>query len=46
MSSDPENMGMVLIHFSDRILNMKAEEIKMQVRVQNKFATLPFLVEA
>ena len=45
-SADPEKKGLILIHFSDRILNMKAEEIKMRVKLQNKFSTLPFLVEA
>lgn len=37
---------LILVHFSDRILNQKAEEIGMRVRVQNKFATLPFVLEA
>lgn len=34
---------LILINFSDRILNLKAEEIGMRVRLQNKFATLPFV---
>jgi len=45
-SADPEKKGLILIHFSDRILNMKAEEIGMRVKLQNKFSTLPFLVKA
>ena len=45
-SAHPETKSLILIHFSDRILNMKAEEIGMRVRLQNKFATLPFLTEA
>ena len=32
-SGDPENKGLILVHFSDRILNLKAEEIKMQVHL-------------
>ena len=33
---------LILVYFSDRILNIKAEEIGMRVRLQNKFSTLPF----
>ena len=36
-SGDPENKGLILVHFSDRILNLKAEEIQMMVHLQNKF---------
>lgn len=32
-SAAPENKGLILVHFSDRILNMKAEEILMQVHL-------------
>ena len=37
LSKDPEKKGLILIHFSDRILNEKAEEIGMRVMLQNKF---------
>ena len=37
---------LILVYFSDRILDIKAEEIGMRVRLQNKFATLPFESEA
>lgn len=46
LSKDPENKGLILVHFSDRILNEKAEEIQMRVILQNKFQTLPFVKEA
>ena len=36
-SKDPEHTRLILIHFSDRILNEKAESIKMMVHLQNKF---------
>ena len=32
-SSDPDKTGLILIHFSDRILNLKAEEIGMRVQL-------------
>ena len=32
-SQDPENKGLILVYFSDRILNLKAEEIGMRVRL-------------
>ena len=46
LSSDPEKKSLILVYFSDRILNMKAEEIRMRVKLTNKFLTLPFLTEA
>ena len=45
-SADPEKTSLILVFFSDRILNLKAEEMKMMVHVQNKFQTLPFILEA
>ena len=30
-SEKPEKLGLILVYFSDRILNLKAEEIKMRV---------------
>ena len=45
-SAAPEKKCLILIHFSDRILNLKAEEIGMLVHLQNKFHTLPFVTEA
>lgn len=32
-SQDPDKTGIILIHFSDRILNLKAEEIGMRVQL-------------
>ena len=32
-SDDPENKGLILVHLSDRILNLKAEEIGMMVHL-------------
>ena len=37
---------LILVFFSDRILNLKAEEIGIRVRLQNNFATLPFVLDA
>ena len=34
------------MHFSDRILNVKAEEIEMMVHLQNKYQALPFILAA
>ena len=45
-SDDPKNKGLILVHFSDRILNLKAEQIEMRVLLQNKYQTLPFVTEA
>ncbi len=45
-SSRDESSRLILVHFSDRILNLKAQEIGMRVRLQNKFATLPFVLDA
>lgn len=45
-SADPEKKSLILVYFSDRVLNMKAEEIKIRCKLTNKFLTLPFLVEA
>lgn len=45
-SADPEQKSLVLVTFSDRILNRKAEEIRMNVHLQNKYQTLPFVLEA
>ena len=36
-SADPDKTNLILVHFSDRILNRKAEEIGMMVHLQNKF---------
>ena len=45
-SKFPETKTLILVFFSDRILNLKAEEIGMCVHLQNKFQTLPFVLEA
>ena len=45
-SQDPENKGLILVYFSDRILNLKAEELGMRVQLQDKYQTLPFVLEA
>ena len=45
-SEAPEEKGLILVFFSDRILNLKAEEIQMTVHLQNKYQTLPFVLEA
>lgn len=45
-SQDPDGTRLVLVFFSDRILNHKAEEIEMKVHVQNTSQTLPFVLEA
>ena len=45
-SADPDRTHLILVHFSDRILNRKAEEIGMMVHLQNKFQTLPFVLDA
>ena len=37
---------LILVFFSDRILNLKAEELGIRVWLQNKFATLPFVLDA
>ena len=38
--------SLVLVHFSDRILNFKAEELKLRVHLQDMYQTLPFVLEA
>ena len=43
-TSDPENKGLVLVFFSDRILNLKAEEIQMKVLIHNSYQAMPFIV--
>ena len=45
-SDAPETQCLVLVYFSDRILNLKAEEIKLKVHLQDKYHTLPFILEA
>ena len=45
-SSEDKGLGLILVHFSDRILNMKAEDSQMMVHLQNKFQALPFVVAA
>ena len=45
-SDAPETRSLVLVYFSDRILNLKAEEIGMRVHLQDKYQTLPFVLEA
>ena len=45
-SRAPEATTLVLVYFSDRILNRKAEEIGMRVHLQDKYQTLPFVLEA
>ena len=45
-SAAPETSTLVLVYFSDRILNLKAEEIGMRVHLQDKYQTLPFVLEA
>ena len=34
---DDKKNSLILVHFSDRILNKKAEDIKMRVHLQDKF---------
>ena len=46
MSTDPDKTSLILVHFSDRILNLKAEDIHMMVQLQNKFHAVPFVLEA
>lgn len=41
-----KNKTLVLVYFSDRILNLKAEEIEMMVHTQNSYQTLPFILTA
>ena len=41
-----EKSTLILVHFSDRILNKKAQDIKMKVHLQDKFQTLPFVLDA
>ena len=36
-SDDPEKTSLILVYFSDRILNLKAEQMGMMVHIQNKF---------
>ena len=43
---EEEKNSLILVHFSDRILNKKAEDIKMRVHLQDKFQTLPFVLDA
>ena len=43
-TDDPENKGLILVFFSDRILNLKAEEIKMKVLLHNSYQAIPFIV--
>ena len=45
-SDAPDTEVLVLVYFSDRILNLKAEEIKLKVHLQDKYHTLPFILEA
>ena len=45
-SDAPETRTLVLVYFSDRILNLKAEEVGMRVHLQDKYQTLPFVLEA
>ena len=33
LTTDPENRGLILIFFSDRILNLMAEELEMPVLI-------------
>lgn len=35
--ADDKKNTLILVHFSDRILNKKAEDIKMRVHLQDKF---------
>ena len=35
--ADDKKNSLILVHFSDRILNKKAEDIKMRVHLQDKF---------
>ena len=44
--SGDEKKTLLLVYFSDKILNIKAEEMKMLVHVQNMYHTLPFILEA
>lgn len=44
-TGDPENKALILVFFSDRILNLKAEELEMNVLIQNRYQTLPFITE-
>lgn len=44
--SSKADLGLILVHFSDRILNVKAEEIGMMVHLQNKYQALPFILAA
>ena len=45
-SDAPDTTVLVLVFFSDRILNLKAEELGMRVQLQDKYQTLPFVLEA
>ena len=45
-SAEPTKKSFVLVTFSDRILNKKAEEVGIMVHLQNKYQTLPFVLEA
>lgn len=40
-----KKQSLVLVHFSDRILNYKAEELGMMVHLQDMYQTLPFVLE-
>ena len=44
-TGDPDNKALICVFFSDRILNLKAEELEMNVSIQNRYQTLPFITE-